>query len=182
MWFQCLITVLRQFFKSICTTKQSDGKRICCALITDYYNPMNKHLSCQHLQNKLLPLDCDPICISPCAIFHVKKSSSCGFLIKCETLTRRPTRDRLCLSVLTRTFINIYESGWRLLLLVSQFGLFLHPFVPSSSTSHSLGQNAKNLICSLWHTKLVLKSRNICVILSCGYNFAILILASCHTL
>lgn len=75
--------------------------------------------------------------------FHVKKSSSCVSLIKCEMLSRRPTGDRLCLSVLTRTFISIYESGWRLLLLVSQFGLFLHPFVPSSSTSHSLGQNAK---------------------------------------
>lgn len=123
MWFKCLITVLRQFFTFICTTKQSDGKCIFCALITDYYNPMNKHLSCQHLQNKLLPLDCDPICISPCVIFHVKQSFPCVSLLKWETLTRRPTKDRQCLSFLTRTFINIYESGWRLLLHASQFGL-----------------------------------------------------------
>lgn len=27
MWIQCLITVLRQFFKSICTTNHSDGKK-----------------------------------------------------------------------------------------------------------------------------------------------------------
>lgn len=84
MWIQCLITVLRQFFKSICTTKHSDGKRICCALITDYYKPMNKHLSCQHLQYELLSHDCDPIWISPHAVLHVKKSLAPALRVKCE--------------------------------------------------------------------------------------------------
>lgn len=76
MWIQCLITVLRQFFKSICTTKQSDGKHICCALITDYYNPMNKHLSCQHLWCELLPHDYDAIWIFHCMHFSCQKSHS----------------------------------------------------------------------------------------------------------
>lgn len=72
MWIQCLITGLGQFLKSICTTKQSDGKRIYCALIRDYYNPMNKHLSCQHLQYELLPRDCDPIWISLSYVLFIK--------------------------------------------------------------------------------------------------------------
>lgn len=59
-------------------------KMLCCALITDYYNPMNKHLSCQHPQYELLPRDCDAIWISPHAIFHVKKSVSHVLIIKCE--------------------------------------------------------------------------------------------------
>lgn len=118
MWFQCLITILRQFFKSICTTKQSDGKCICCALITDYYNPMNKHLSCQHLQYELLPPDCDPICISPHAIFHVKKSLSRVLLIKCEksasrgvTSTTRYDRGRRNLTATSRVYeVNLAED------------------------------------------------------------------------
>lgn len=59
-------------------------KNICCALIADYHNPVNKHLSCQHLQYELLLHDCDAIWISPHAIFHVKKSLSHVLLIKCD--------------------------------------------------------------------------------------------------
>lgn len=51
-------------------------KSISCALITDYYNPMSKHLSCQHLRYELLPHDCDAIWISPHATSYVKKSLS----------------------------------------------------------------------------------------------------------
>lgn len=59
-------------------------KSICCALITDYYNRMNKHLSCQLLRYELLPGGCDAIWISPHATFDVKKSPSNEWPVKCE--------------------------------------------------------------------------------------------------
>lgn len=161
MWFQCLITILRQFFKSICTTKQSDGKCICCALITDYYNPMNKHLSCQHLQYELLPPDCDPICISPHAIFHVKKSLSRVLLIKCEKSDLRGVDvDHKVWKRQTQFNRNIPgiwgKSGWRPCLhIIPPFALFLYTFVPSSSTSQcSVQAKMPKTGLMIWHTAL----------------------------
>lgn len=161
MWFQCLITILRQFFKSICTTKQSDGKCICCALITDYYNPMNKHLSCQHLQYELLPPDCDPICISPHAIFHVKKSLSCVLLIKCEKSasrgvpsTTRYDRGRRNLTATSRVYeVNPAEDH----VCISSpphprsFSLHICPVI-LHFTVLSPGKNAKNWTYDMTHS------------------------------
>lgn len=152
MWIQCLITVLRQFFKSICTTKQSDGKRICCALITDYYNPMNKHLSCQHLQYELLPHDCDAIWISPHAICHVKKSLSHVLLIR---------REKGCSQgILLATDSEaawVSKAGWGPFLHVIPLSLFSFHICPV--TLH-LPQNAKNrfnLTCIVWQIISLMK-------------------------
>lgn len=144
MWFQCLITVLRQFFKSICTTKQPDGKYICCALITDYYNPMNRHLSCQHLQCKLLPPDCDPIY---CIFHHIpsflsKKSSYVDFSSNVGKSAHRAHRRPQGLQEHSSTFTILTKDGSARIPFA--FFFFLHTFVLSSSTSHKYWK------CPIW--------------------------------
>lgn len=112
MWIQCLITVLRQFFKSLCTTKQSEGKHICCALITDYYNPMNKHLSCQHLQHNLFLMIVILFAfrLSP---FFMSSSHSHVFPIKREkSCSGRPAGHVVWGRHRLTTTSWLYKSGW----------------------------------------------------------------------
>lgn len=135
--YQCLITILRQFFKSALQNALMGKKKrsICCALITDYYNPMNKHLSCQHLRYELLPHDCDAIWISPHATFYVKKSLS-----NHSSNVRKAAHRASCWPQDLR-YAQFHRTIWGLKRRLRNISA-CHPLChPSSSTSHKRPKN-----------------------------------------
>lgn len=98
-------------------------KSFCRSLITDYYNPMNKHLSCQLLHSEAGPRDCGAIWnLLPCYIFMsgtnffplrrpVKREKSCSegilgpagseartFFNAPSGLRKKPAEKDLCVS------------------------------------------------------------------------------------